>query len=132
MIHHFWRVLPAFILGFVVFTSVACGQARKNIDITEAKAMIDKGGVVVLDVRTLDEWNGGHLKNAVHANVNDASFNQKIASIDKKTTVVVYCAVGGRSARASDMMMQQGWKNVYNMTGGISAWSAARLPTTTK
>lgn len=129
---YFLKASAVVILGVVLLASTACGQSRKDVNVSEAKTMIDKGGVVVLDVRTPDEFVGGHLKNAMHANVNDASFSQRIAAIDKKKTIVVYCAAGSRSARATDMMVQKGFKNVYNMTGGYNAWSAARLPTTTK
>ncbi len=132
MIRSIMRILPAMLLGAVLFTSTACGQTRKNVNVTEAKTMIDKGGVVVLDVRTPDEYRAGHLKDAKLANVNDAGFDANIAKLDKNKPVVVYCAVGGRSARASDIMVQKGFKNVYNVSGGYNAWSAAGLPTTTK
>ncbi len=52
------------------------------------------------------------------------------AMIDKNATIVVYCAVGGRSSRAASMMVQKGYKNVINMAGGINAWNAAGYPTT--
>lgn len=132
MMRSFMRILPAMLLGAVLLTSTACGQTRKNVSVTEAKSMIDKGGVVVLDVRTPDEYRAGHLKDAKLANVNDAGFDANIAKLDKNKPVVVYCAVGGRSARASDIMVQKGFKNVYNVSGGYNAWSAAGLPTTTK
>lgn len=132
MMRSFMRILPAMLLGTVLLTSTACGQTRKNVSVTEAKSMIDKGGVVVLDVRTPDEYRAGHLKEAKLANVNDAGFDANIAKLDKNKPVVVYCAVGGRSARASDIMVQKGFKNVYNVSGGYNAWSAAGLPTTTK
>jgi rhodanese-related sulfurtransferase len=132
MMKSFLRIVPAMLLGAVLLTSTACGQTRKNVSVAEAKAMIDKGGVVVVDVRTPDEYRAGHLKDAKLANVNDAGFDANIAKLDKKKPVVVYCAVGGRSARASDIMVQKGFTNVYNVSGGYNAWSAAGLPTTTK
>lgn len=132
MMQSFLRIVPAMLLGAVLLTSTACGQTRKNVSAAEAKAMIDKGGVVVVDVRTPDEYRAGHLKDAKLANVNDAGFDANIAKLDKKKPVVVYCAVGGRSARASDIMVQKGFTNVYNVSGGYNAWSAAGLPTTTK
>ncbi|HLP27160.1 MAG TPA: rhodanese-like domain-containing protein [Candidatus Didemnitutus sp.] len=132
MMRFFMRAMPVLLLGVVLVTSTACGQTRKNVNVSEAKAMIDKGGVVVLDVRTPDEYRAGHLKDAKLANVNDASFDANIAKLDKNKPVVVYCAVGGRSARASDIMVKKGFKNVYNVSGGYNAWSGAGLPTTTK
>ena len=132
MMRFFMRAIPVLMLGVVLVTSTACGQTRKNVNAAEAKAMIDKGGVVVLDVRTPDEYRAGHLKDAKLANVNDPGFDANIAKLDKNKPVVVYCAVGGRSARASDIMVKKGFKNVYNVSGGYNAWSGAGLPTTTK
>lgn len=118
-------------LAFVSLSTTACGQSAPSVNVEEAKKMIDKNAkIVVLDVRTPGEWNGGHLKNAKHADIQSSDFEQKIASIDKNATVVVYCATGGRSSRAAGMMAQKGYKNVINMAGGITAWNAAGYPTT--
>ncbi len=124
------RIVATVSLGLALLTTAACGQTRKNINVNEAKALIDKGGVTVLDVRTQGEYGGGHLKNAKLADVTAPGFEQAIAKLDKNKPVVVYCAVGGRSSRAADIMVQKGFKNVYNVSGGYNAWSAAGLPTT--
>ncbi|MBM4177906.1 MAG: rhodanese-like domain-containing protein [Ignavibacteria bacterium] len=112
--------------------SVACAQQYKNATPQEAKAMIGKGNVVVVDVRTPQEWNAGHLSGAVLVDFYDANFESNINRVGKDKQVVVYCARGGRSASATEKMASWGWKNVTNMTGGYQAWSAAGLPTTTK
>lgn len=118
-------------LAFVTFSTSACGQTAKSVTVEEAKTMIEKNAkIVVLDVRTPGEWNSGHLTNAKHVDIQSSDFEQKIASIDKNATVVVYCAAGGRSSRAANMMVQKGYKNVINMAGGINAWNAAGYPTT--
>jgi len=118
-------------LAFISLSTTACGQTAKSVTVEEAKTMIEKNAkVVVLDVRTPGEWNGGHLKNAKHADIQSSDFEQKIASIDKNATILVYCAAGGRSSRAASMMVQKGYKNVINMAGGINAWNVAGYPTT--
>ena len=132
MMQYVMKAVATMIFGAVLLTSAACGQSRKNLNVNEAKAMIDKGGVTLIDVRTPDEYKGGHIKNAANINVNDANFETSIAKLDKNKPVVVYCAVGGRSSRAADIMVQKGFKNVYNVSGGYNAWSAAALPSTTK
>ena len=119
------------VLALVTLSTSACGQTAKSVTVEEAKAVIDKNAkIVVLDVRTPGEWNGGHLKNAKHADIQSSDFEQKITTIDKNATIVVYCAAGGRSSRAASMMVQKGYKNVINMAGGINAWNAAGYPTT--
>jgi phage shock protein E len=126
------RILVNLALAVLAATSVACAQQYKNVNAQEAKVMIDKGGVVVVDVRTPQEYSGGHLQGAILANVNDPNFEANIKKISKDKKVIVYCAAGGRSANASGKMSSLGWKNVWNMTGGYSSWSSAGLPTTTK
>lgn len=118
-------------LAMVTLSTSACGQTAKSVTVEEARTMIDKNPkIVVLDVRTPSEWNGGHLKNAKHVDIQSSDFEQKIATLDKNATIVVYCAAGGRSSRAASMMVQKGYKNVINMAGGINAWNAAGYPTT--
>jgi rhodanese-related sulfurtransferase len=126
------RVMMNIALVALVATSVACAQQYKNLTAQEAKTMIDKGGIVVVDVRTPQEYSAGHLQGAILANVNDPNFEANIGKISKDKKVLVYCAAGGRSANASGKMSSMGWKNVWNMTGGYTSWSSAGLPTTTK
>ncbi|MCO6466369.1 MAG: rhodanese-like domain-containing protein [Bradyrhizobiaceae bacterium] len=103
-------------------------QTFKNVTPAEAKQLIDKGGVIILDVRTEGEWNQGHLKGATRIDVMDKQFKQKVSKLDKSKPIVVYCAVGGRSAYASDDMVKLGFTKVYNMDGGIKGWRKAGFP----
>ena len=114
-------ILP---LLFVALSASACSQTYKNVNANEAKKMIDKQKVVLVDVRTDGEWNAGHLKNAKHIDISKPDFDKKISELKKDATVIVYCAVGGRSSRAAGMMSKKGFKKVYNLDGGINAWAA--------
>lgn len=122
-----FAVLPFLLFAF---SASACAQTRKDVDPAEAKKMIDKGQVVVIDVRTPGEWGAGHLKNAKHIDINGSSFDAQVDKLDKSKTYVVYCAVGGRSSRAATLMAEKGFKTVYNMVGGYNKWSALGYPTT--
>lgn len=122
-----FAILPFLLFAF---SASACAQTRKDVDPTEAKKMIDKGQVVVIDVRTPGEWGAGHLKNAKHIDINGSSFDAQVDKLDKSKTYVVYCAVGGRSSRAATLMAEKGFKTVYNMVGGFNKWSALGYPTT--
>lgn len=117
--------------AIAIAVTAACAQTYSDADIAAAKKMIAKGDVVIVDVRTPEEFRAGHIDKAVLANINDASFDTKIASIAKDKKVLVYCAAGGRSARASKIMSEKGWKNVTNMKGGFNAWASAGYPSIT-
>lgn len=78
---------------------------------------------IVLDVRTDEEFNGGHLQGAINMDVNDPSFGDRLKQLDTAQPVFVYCLAGGRSARAAEILKDMGFPAVYNMEGGMSRWT---------
>ena len=103
-----------------------------NLSPIQANALIkankDNNRFVILDVRTPPEYAGGHLQNAVNLDFNSASFKNEAGRLNKNSTYLVYCQTGIRSAAASKIMAELGFTNIYNMTGGFTAWQAAGLP----
>ncbi len=83
---------------------------------------------ILLDVRSDGEWAEGHLPNASYIPFQSPDFTQQLAALDKNRPVLVYCASGGRSARAMNALNQAGQTEVYNLLGGIRAWSSAGEP----
>lgn len=106
-------------------TSVTGGESSmieyKNISAKEAKEMIDAGNVIILDVRTQDEYNSGHIAEAIRLEA--ADFEAKAAEVlpDKDATVLVYCRSGKRSKTAAKMLLELGYTDVYDF-GGINDW----------
>ena len=95
---------------------------RSDIDITELKARLDAGGIVLIDVRTDREWQSGHVPGALHrplANLDPTSF--------QKGPVHVICASGGRSSTATDALVAAGIDAV-NVLGGTHAWRTEGHP----
>lgn len=83
----------------------------------------------VLDVRTPEEVAGGVIAGAKTINWFDGDFAPRAeAALDKAKPVLVYCKVGGRSAKAADVLTQKGFTKVYNLNGGITQWSAEGHP----
>ncbi len=76
---------------------------------------------VLLDVRTPDEFADGYIRDAVNMDYYD-DFKNKINTLDKNTTYFVYCKAGSRSASAADIMRKAGFKEVYELKGGILGW----------
>ena len=98
----------------------------KNIDANEAEKLLkDNKKIVVLDVRTPKEFSAGHIAGATNLNFNDADFEKKLATLDKNQPYLVHCAVGGRSARARELMKTLQFKTIYHLEGGIKAWEKA-------
>lgn len=89
------------------------------------KGIHNTAGAQLLDVRTPSEFAGGHLKNALNLNYNDAGFEAEVGKLDKSKPVYVYCLSGGRSGRAASMLHDMGFTEVYNLDGGILKWQNA-------
>ena len=81
----------------------------------------------LIDVRTPEEFESGHLKNAINININSTDFEQKVNALLKEKPVFVYCLSGGRSSRAASIIKSKGFKTVYEMPGIIS-WRNAGKP----
>ena len=91
--------------------------------IAELSKMKAEQKAIVIDVRTPEEWQQGVISDAdLFIDYKSASFQQQLAKLDKSKTYIVYCRSGGRSAGASQVMVDSGFKNVINMQGGISSW----------
>ena len=82
---------------------------------------------ILLDVRSESEVKEGALPNAQNI-VYDDSFGDKIGGLPKELPVFVYCAAGKRSAKAAEILKEKGFKEVYQLKGGLDAWKEAKLP----
>jgi thioredoxin len=85
----------------------------------------------LIDVRTPGEFSQGHLKNAINYDISNGTFENQIASLDKSKPVLVYCLSGSRSTYAVKYMLSSGFKEVYELSGGMMKWRNANLPETT-
>jgi rhodanese-related sulfurtransferase len=106
-------------------------EAKKNvceISVSEAKALLDKGGWVFLDCREPKEFKMGHVPGAINIprGVLEFKIDKKVP--DKKANIVVYCKVGGRGCLSACTLCRMGYKNVKNMGGGWMAWEKAGYP----
>lgn len=95
-------------------------QAVLSPDDFETKSL--QVGVQLIDVRTPAEYQTGHIANATNINFNDPNFKGLMEKLDKNKPVAVYCAAGGRSGKSAALLTQMGFKTVYDLQGGMSAW----------
>ena len=109
----------------------SCAQQKSDnttISAQSFQAAIQQSAVQILDVRTVGEFQGGHIKNALQANWNDSKeFESRTQHLDKNATIYVYCQAGGRSAAAQAYLTEKGFK-VVNLEGGMSNWKMNGLP----
>lgn len=106
----------------------AAAAAFKNLSVEEFARMADDKQNVILDVRTPDEFQTGHIPGAVNLDVTASDFEVKAALLDRNKTYLVHCASGVRSARACDKLNHLDFLNLYNLPGGFRAWTKAGKP----
>ena len=118
------------VLMVVSFTSI---QAQNKIEVNskEVNAMLQKDKkLIVLDVRTVEEYQEGHIKGAVNIDIRLTDAFSKIDKLDHNAKYIVHCRSNHRSKTAVDHMLQSGFKNVYQMMDGIIGWNQNNLPVT--
>lgn len=96
-------------------------SSANDIDYDEMMKMIrNNSDIVVIDVRTKDEYGYNHLKGAVNLPLQDIC-EEKIRKYvkNKSSIIIVYCEYGGRSKKAMNKLVKMGYVNVYNLDGGI-------------
>lgn len=91
---------------------------RQKIEVLAAT-----GNVQLIDVRTPQEFGEGAIDGAINHNVHDADFQQQLEQYDKTKPILVYCKSGGRSAQAAETCENAGFKEIYDLSGGYTAWN---------
>jgi len=127
-------------LSIALFGLVSCGEAQtttqkkeqakkqqttvinKVVGQEEFEKMMKKPDAQLIDVRTKDEYNAGHIGNAKNIDFYGSDFKSNMAKLDKSKPVIVYCAKGGRSGEAASMLKEMGFKEVYDLSGGYGSW----------
>ena len=98
-------------------------QKKVNLSVDAFEEGIKKDSIQLLDVRTPQEFKTGYIKGAILADwIDDDDFRAKAAGLDKEKPVYVYCRSGGRSGDAAQWLTENGFKNVFNLEGGMTAW----------
>jgi rhodanese-related sulfurtransferase len=136
-------------LIFIAFISLTAGYAQvargdesgqpqspqkavKEVDAEEARVIIEekKGSpdFVILDVRTDEEYSGGHIEGSTNIDVKSESFTDEVGKLDKSKTYIVHCRTGRRSETAVKIMEEMGFTDIYWMRDGIVGWQDAGYP----
>ncbi len=102
--------------------------AKSAVTPLQGTAMINHDNAVVLDVRSIAEFNKGHVVNAVNIPLNGLAKQLQQLEKYKDRPIIVACRSGSRSATAAKMLMKQGFSRVHNLRGGMMAWENAGLP----
>ena len=108
-------------------TSVA---VQGNVSVREAAALLadPPAGLIILDVRTPQEFREGHLAGARNMDFFGGAFEMQTADLPKDAPVLIYCRSGKRSAAAAESLGEAGVTRILHMHEGIAGWKGAGLP----
>ncbi len=116
--------LFAVLLVSILISSCAIGQITNDIDIDEFRKKMASQNYILVDVRTEKEFDDGHIENALNIDYFSTTFSDEISNIGLERPVLVYCRSGNRSGKSMRIMSDLGFKEVYNLIGGIKGWKA--------
>ena len=123
---------PLLVAFFLTVSSCSYIQSQTSNTTLNAQDFSDKikqlPEATIVDVRTPEEFDKGHLINAKNVDWNNDNFEDQITILDKNKPVLVYCLSGGRSSSAAAKMRVMGFSDIYELKGGIMKWRAANLP----
>jgi rhodanese-related sulfurtransferase len=104
-------------------------DAPQNVTPDQAEKLLkEKKEIVVLDVRTPEEFKDGHIAGAKNVDFQGDDFKKQVAALDKSKTYLVHCAAGGRSSRALKVLEADKFEHVYHLNDGFNGWKQARKP----
>lgn len=118
----------AVVSGGMLLAPMLRGGSKNGVTTNQAVLLINRQDAVVVDVRSAEEFAGGHLPDA--RNIPPAEFDKRLDEIGKnrKRPVILVCQSGMRSATAIDQLQKAGFEQVFSLDGGIAAWSQAGQP----
>jgi rhodanese-related sulfurtransferase len=99
-----------------------------NLNVSEFSQKISEPGVIIVDVRTPEEFASGHIEGALNIDFNSGNFENEITRLNPSETYAVYCRSGSRSGQAASIMHKAGFHDVSNLNGGVIDWTNDGLP----
>ena len=83
---------------------------------------IQDSDYILVDVRTIEEYESGHIQDAINFDFYSESFQKEILSIDKSASIVLYCRTQNRSIKTANYLKENGYKEITVLEGGITSW----------
>lgn len=112
----------SFLLPFISHAQ----QAPRDLNNEQFKAMMADSNVVVVDVRTSDEYQAGHIPNTtLHIDYYKGDFKEQVSKLDTSKTYILYCRSGYRSGKSIAIFKNLGFTSVHHLDGGITKWNGS-------
>ena len=83
---------------------------------------IQDSDYILVDVRTAEEYESGHIQDAVNFDFYSESFQNDILTLDKNSSIILYCRTQNRSTKTANYLKENGYKEITVLEGGITSW----------
>ncbi|MFM7015117.1 MAG: rhodanese-like domain-containing protein [Bacteroidota bacterium] len=121
----------AFLPIILVWMMISC-TGQNSLGSLNTKQFSEKianlESITLMDVRTPEEYASGHIKGAINRDWSSGQFETEVGGFDKTRSYFLYCHSGQRSGSAAAWMRNHGFKNVYELHGGLSCWQSEGMP----
>ncbi|QSX33724.1 rhodanese-like domain-containing protein [Shewanella avicenniae] len=122
----------ALFIALIVTTFKMAFSKVKNIDTQQATLLINKHDAVVVDVRGPEEFRKGHIVNAQHIPMAEIKNSRSKLEKHKSKPIILVCNAGMTSSQAGQILVKDGFEQVYSLKGGMGEWQAANMPVSRK
>ena len=113
------------ILFFFLLLIYSC-QIFESTEINEISdaqfTEIQDSDYILVDVRTIEEYESGHIQDAINFDFYSESFQKEILSLDKSSSIILYCRTQNRSTKTANYLKENGYKEISVIAGGITSW----------
>ena len=115
-------------LRFVFFSLLLVYSCQifesKDINVISDNQFIEiqDSDYILVDVRTIEEYESGHIQDAINFDFYSGSFQKEILSLDKSSSIILYCRTQNRSTKTANYLKENGYKEITVLVGGITSW----------
>jgi len=111
------------LVAFTIFScSLINNESINQMNSDELIDFIELNDAILVDVRTEDEYNSGYIENSLNIDYFSNEFSVNADKLDKNTPIILYCRSGNRSSMSANKISKLGFKEIYNLEGGILEW----------
>mgnify|MGYP001371077573 CR=1 FL=1 len=112
------------IFSFLIFISSCQSFDSSKINIISDSQFLEiqDSDYILVDVRTVEEYESGHIQDAVNFDFYSESFQNDILILDKSSSIILYCRTQNRSTKTANYLKENGYKEITVIEGGITSW----------
>ena len=121
-------IVLSVVIGLTFFNcKQTAAQHATLLEPMEFKEFLSTNDVLLVDVRTPQEFNSGHIENAINIDFLSSEFDEQIQKLDTTKTLVIYCRSGNRSGKSTSKFVKVGFDQLYDLKGGVLNWEKTGL-----